>query len=244
MPQMNNIIIKESAYQLLQDQLRRGFEPKWFISFHYTEPSDSLTPQQEGNSNRVGFRDSDRGLLDPEVNFNLWNRSGAYVAKERVRNTRDWVEHNTRDIKNKILKRLFNIKRLDKWREHTYPPMLFFHERGKSKVKYHTHLVLPQTKLRSELFESNSTDYLKKVLEGNVPNGIKDRCKSISIDKSIDVLPVYNSSTLFSYLNKETTEEELPLDTINSLMYTPNKDGGYKITSGAKEQNHKKARRL
>ena len=199
---MNNIIIKESAYQLLQDQLRRGFEPKWFISFHYTEPSDSLTPQQEGNSNRIGFRDTDRGVLDPDVNFNLWNRSGAYTAKEQVRNSRDWVENNAGDIRNKILKRCFNIKRLSKKREHTYPPMLFFHERGKSKRKYHTHLVLPQTKLRSDYFGSNSADYLKKVMEGNTLNGIKDRCKSISRDKSIDVQEVYDSSTLFSYLNK------------------------------------------
>ena len=234
MPQMNNIIIKESAYQLLQDQLRRGFEPKWFISFHYTEPSDSLTPQQEGNSNRIGFRDTDRGVLDPDVNFNLWNRSGAYTAKEQVRNSRDWVENNAGDIRNKILKRCFNIKRLSKKREHTYPPMLFFHEKGKSKRKYHTHLVLPQTKLRSDYFGSNSADYLKKVMEGNTLNGIKDSCKSISRDKSIDVQEVYDSSTLFSYLNKETTEEELPLDTTNSLMYTPKEGGGYKITSGSK----------
>ena len=82
--------------------------------------------------------------------------------------------------------------------------------------------------------DSNSANYLKKVMEGNTLNGIKDSCKSISRDKTIDVKEVYDSSTLFSYLNKETTEEELPLDTTNSLMYTPKEGGGYTITSGSK----------
>ena len=216
-------LIKTSTLELIEDQIKRGFRPRWFVTYHYHQPSDSLVPEQEGNSNRIGFRDSDRGLIDPEVNFNHQNRSGAYTAKEKIKNSREHVEENTVDIKNKLLKRLFNVKRLNLYQKKKYnvQPMLFFHEKGKQKIKYHTHLVLPDTKLKL-----NNERYIQDIFESNVPNGMKDQCKCLSDKKSIKVIDIYDQKGLFKYLNKETTPEEMSLDITGSLMYTRRKEYG------------------
>lgn len=232
-------LVKHNVLKMIEDQIRRGFKPRWFVSYHYNQPSEKLIPEKELESHRIGFRDSDRGEKDKFLNFNVWNRSGAYTAMERAKNSRGEVERNTRDIKNKILKRIYGIKRLNKWREPTYPPMLFFHEQGKEKIKYHTHLVLPSTPLRFD-----TADNLERIFEGKSPNGVKDNCRSLSITRSINVKAVYEKDDLFKYLNKETTEDDMAIDVLNSLMYTPQREGGYKITSGSREMNVQRLNRL
>ena len=227
-------LIKTSALELVEDQIRRGFRPRWFVTYHYNHPSDSLVPEQEENSNRIGYRDSDRGCPDSELNHNQWNRSEAYTAKEKIKNSREHVEENTVDIKNKLLKRLFKVKKLHLYQKKKYnvQPMLFFHEKGKQKIKYHTHLVLPDTKLNL-----NNERYIEDIFESNVPNGMKDQCKCLSKEKSIKVIDIYDHQGLFKYLNKETTPEEMSLDITGSLMYTRRKDTllndsiGYEVTS-------------
>ena len=53
-------------------------------------------------------------------------------------------------IRNVIAKELYGIKRVN--HKDKLPPMFFFHELGKAKLQYHTHLLLPTTNIRNNQF--------------------------------------------------------------------------------------------
>ena len=218
---------QESVFEVLEQQIGRGFEPRWFVTYHYKQPSDDLVPEREKNSNRWGYRDSDRGCSDSELNFNQWNRSGAYTAKERIKNSREQVEMNTIEMRNRLLKMFYGVSKLDQYQKKKYnvKPMLFFHEQGRSKVKYHTHLVLGDTRLNL-----NTESHIQAIFNSELPRyGMKGNIKCLAINKSIKVEHIYDQEGLFDYLNKETTPEEMSLDITGSLMYTRRKEGGHRL---------------
>ena len=106
-----------------------------------------------------------------------------------------------------MLKTLFGIKRLNRSDKYNFPNIFFFHEKGKTKLQYHTHLLLPQTK-----YLNNETD-LKDIFD----TSIRKRCKSLSQWKSIDIKPVFNKQGLIGYLNKETDPNHISFDFYNSI---------------------------
>ena len=101
---------------------------------------------------------------------------------------------------------------MDKEWKYEIPYMLFFYEKGKSKVKFHTHLLLSSTsKLKFDTVES---------LEFIFNTKIRKKRKCFSKWKHIDIEKTNNTRGILSYCNKETTSTHLSIDYDNSNLVT------------------------
>ena len=105
---------------------------------------------------------------------------------------------------------MYIIKRLNQVWKYEFPNILFFHELGKVKLQYHTHLILPETTLY------NTEEELKDVFN----TAVRERSKCISKWKKIDVEEIEpdDKYSVIGYLNKETTSKHLSFDPINSIV--------------------------
>ena len=175
--------------------------PKWLISFHYSNDCDYIKPIKEtdnlmGHKDRYGYK----------CFGDLWKQSYNNKKRENI----DSTYKDARQIKNIVLKYLYNIKRLNQTWKYNYPNILFFHEKGKVKLQYHTHLILPDTTLcnnAEELIHTFNT-------------AVRERSKCISKWKKIDVEEIdpNDKYSIIGYLNKETTSKHLSFDPINSIV--------------------------
>ena len=198
-----NFYIETLLY--LIEQVNLGFNPFWFITFHYQHPSEKLKQRREicneyGWKDRVGFT-SKRPM---------WNEVSYYKHWEHRRNLEEQVLEDTAKIKNTIHKILYGIKRLNRTDKYNFPNLFFFHEKGKTKLQYHTHLLLPKTK--DDLNQDDLTDIFN--------TSVRNRCKSLSTWKTIDIRPVSNKQGLIGYLNKETDPNHISFDFFNSNPIT------------------------
>ena len=203
--QQYNFYIETLLY--LMEQCDLGFDPCWSVTFHYQHPSEKVKPIRE-TKNELGWRD--------RIGFTsrrpMWKEVSYYKHWAKRRSMEDQVIRDTSKIKNVILKTLFGIKRLNRPDLYdAYPNLFFFHERGKTKLQYHTHLLLPATKyIQNDI--SEITDIFR--------TSIRKRCKSFSRWKKIDIKPVTNKQGLVGYLNKETNQDHISFDFFNSIPIT------------------------
>ncbi len=196
----------ETEYYLL-NQLQNGFNPKWFITYHYKHPSENVRALRETNKpygyqDRIGFK----------TYGDMWYQVSSYNNMERKRNSFDSLVQDTKQVKNVILKTLFGIKRPQhKWK-YKFPPIFFFHEKGKVKLQYHTHLLLPEVQP-----ELNDVDSIQDIFE----NSIRKSRKCFSRWKSIHVRPIDDPKKALSYVNKETSMQHNSFDYESSLLIHP-----------------------
>ena len=193
----------------LKNQLDSGFNPKWFITFHYRHPSEKYQSSKQ-TSNAYGFRDR-YGMTTKKT---IWRNIPEYNYYDRRRNNYDNLIEDTSQIKNCILKYLYGIKRLDKEWRYECPNLFFFHEKGKNELQYHTHLLIPEKNL-----SLNSIEELEDVFN----NTIRDKKKCFSRWRRVDVREIDNAYEAVSYVNKETTRKHLSLDYKNSHFIQENK---------------------
>jgi len=191
----------------LKNQIKLGFNPKWFITFHYHHPAEKCwkiieeyKPFDFGN--RIGFK----------CRNGFWNEVEYYNSLERRRNDYDCIINDTSQIKNVMLNYLYGIKRLNQDWKYDFPNMFFFHELGKVKLQYHTHLLIPEKnckyKTQQELFQALNTTIRKKR-------------KCFSKWKTIHIREIDNAELALSYVNKETCREHNSLDYENSIFILP-----------------------
>ena len=175
--------------------------PKWLISFHYSNDTDYIKPIKE-TDNDFGYKDR----FGYKCFGDLWKNNYNNKKRENI----DHIYKDSRQIKNIVLKYLYDIKRLNQTWKYTFPNVLFFHEMGKVKLQYHTHLILPETTLYNT--EEELTDVFN--------TAIRERSKSISKWKKIDVEEIEpdDKYSVIGYLNKETTSNHLSFDPINSIV--------------------------
>ena len=185
----------------LYQQSQQGFDAKWLITIHYQHPSEHAKPFKETN-NLYGFRDR----INFKTKRSIWNETSLYNYWDKMRNDSYQVEKDANAIKCRILKHLYQVKRLNRPDKYKIPNYYFFNERGKSKLKYHTHIVLPET------ICYNSHKELEEVFNTT----IRERSKSISLWKDIHVVEINSINDIFGYLNKETTADFFAFDPINS----------------------------
>mgnify|MGYP001225925419 CR=1 FL=1 len=196
----------ETEYYLL-NQLQNGFKPKWFITYHYKHPSENVRALRETNKpygyqDRIGFK----------TYGDMWYQVSSYNNMERKRNSFDSLVEDTKQVKNVILKTLFGIKRPQhKWK-YEFPPIFFFHEKGRVKLQYHTHLLLPDVQP-----ELNDVDSIQDIFE----NTIRKSRKCFSRWKSIHVRPIDDPKKALSYVNKETSMQHNSFDYESSLLIHP-----------------------
>ena len=186
----------------LEKQLDLGFNPKWFITYHYKHPSENVRQLRETN-NLYGYKDR----IGFKTYGDMWNQVSSYNNMERKRNSYDCLIDDTLQIKNVILKYLFGIKRFNQTWKHNFPNLFFFHEKGKVQLQYHTHLLMPY--VSNEL---NSVDTLTDIFN----TSIRTRRKCFSKWKSIHIREIDCPSKALSYLNKETTRIHNSLDYTNT----------------------------
>ena len=188
------IIKNQTQYetsQYLMEQEKLGFNPKYLVTFHYYHPDE--------NRKRV------LTLKDGKTTYqeNLWKE----CAKDKfIRNRRldvDSLIEDTKQIRNVILKELYGIKRLNQTWKYEFPNTLFFYERGKSHIKFHTHLLLPSKNLKYDNLQS---------LEFVFNNKIRESRKCFSNWKRIHIEEVKNVRGALSYCNKETESSNYSID--------------------------------
>ena len=190
--------VMKYLHNLLDAEIVR---PKWLISFHYANDTDYFKPIKE-TDNDFGYKDR----FGYKCFGDLWRHNYNNKKRENI----DHIYKDSRQIKNIVLKYLYDIKRLNQTWKYTFPNVLFFHEMGKVKLQYHTHLILPETTLYNT--EEELTDVFN--------TAIRERSKSISKWKKIDVEEIEpdDKYSVIGYLNKETTSNHLSFDPINSIV--------------------------
>jgi hypothetical protein len=114
--------LQNGTLELLKQQLGRGADFYWMITFHYRNPMH-------------------RGWSKTESSHLL--QSGSVNGLTRLRNDYIQVSKDAKHIRNLMLKEIWGIKRLNKKRTDG-PVMIFFHEKG-AGLQYHTHLLINQT---------------------------------------------------------------------------------------------------
>ena len=184
----------------LRNLINNGVSPKWMITFHYSNSTDYIKPIKEtdkplGFGDRYGYR----------CFGDLWKQS--YYDKRR--NDVFSTYKDAGQIRNIVLKCLYKIKRLNQTWKVDFPNLLFFHEKGKTKLQYHTHLLLPETN-----YFTDKTDLI------DVFNTtIRKSRKCFSKWKAIDVREIKGEDKyeVIGYLNKETTSKHISFDPFNSI---------------------------
>tara|TARA_B100000282_G_scaffold279002_1_gene239013 strand:- start:1574 stop:2437 length:864 start_codon:yes stop_codon:yes gene_type:complete len=190
----------------LLNQLKMGVEPAWFITFHYEHPSEKVkklkeTSFTEGWRDRIFFKD-----LCSLHYYKYWvNR----------RNDEDQVYEDTSQIRNVLLRYLYGIKRLNRTDKKEFPNIFFFHEKGKTKLQYHTHLLIPKKNLNPDFNNQKDLSWLFN-------DFIRHKRKCFSKWKHIDVRPVNDKEGLIGYLNKETNPNHISFDFFNSIPLKTN----------------------
>jgi hypothetical protein len=191
----------------LHNQLELGFNPKWMVSFHYQHPVEHGKSIKETNKT-LGFGDR----YGFKTYRNLWNEVPMYNYWDKQRNTEERVIEDASQIKNAILKYLYGIKRLNRTDRNEYPNLFFFHEKGKTKLQYHTHLLLPSKNLKIDEYSE---------LEDVFNTTIRKSRKCFSKWKKIHIAPVQTKYDVIGYLNKETNSNHISFDPYNSNPIIP-----------------------
>ena len=168
----------------LINQIQSGFIPQYMITLHPCHPSELVAAKKE-TKNELGWRDritfiSNKPLWDEVSQYNYWHRH---------RNDLHAVEKDAKAIRNLILQRLFGIKRLEK--DHN-KNILIFLEKGKVKLQYHMHILIPEVDGLSA-----------KDVEHIFIDQIRPRVKCLSLWKQPRVDMVYDINNIISYVNKE-----------------------------------------
>ena len=192
----------------LHQQIDMGFKPKWLISLHYQHPTEHAKPFKETN-NLYGFGDR----INFKTKRNIWFEDALYKYWDNKRNDEEQVIKDAGQIKNRILRYFYKVKRLNKYHQHKYqiPNLYIFNEKGKTGLKYHTHIVLPDT-----LCYNNQEDICEVF---NL--SIRKRLQCISTWKDIDVREINRIYDIFGYLNKETKSNFVAFDFTNSNPIIP-----------------------
>jgi len=190
----------------LHNQIQLGFDPKWLVSFHYQHPVEHGKLIKETDK-LYGF--GDRYHL--QTKRDIWKEVPYYNYLSKRRNTEEWIYNDASQIRNVILKELYGIKRLNQLWKYEFPNLFFFHEKGKSKLQYHTHLLLTSSNLRY-----NSEEELIDIFNNSIKK--KRRCFS---KWKIDITAVNNSKGIIGYLNKETNANHISFDPFNSIPIIP-----------------------
>ena len=186
----------------LYSQIDMGFKPKWLVTLHYQHPTEHAKPFKETNK-LFGFGDR----INFKTRNNIWFEDALYKYWDAKRNDQEQVEKDAGKVKCRILRYLFNIKRLDRPDKYDMPNLYIFNEKGKAKQKYHTHIVLPDTLCynnKEELYDVFNTSIKKRL-----------QCTSKWNDIRID--EINSMYGMFSYLNKETNSNFVAFDTTNSI---------------------------
>ena len=174
-----------SLFRYLLNQLDLGFDPKYMITLHLCHPSELSWEKRETN-NPLGFRDR----ISFESIKPLWDEVGSYNYWDKHRNEFLTVEEDTRHLRNLLLKFLYGVKRLN--RDHQFNVLIFM-ERGKAKVQYHLHILIPEAPGKSK------QDIMKVLMEQ-----IKPRVKCLSRWKKPEITDIIDKYNMFGYVNKET----------------------------------------
>ena len=193
---------KEATLEFVLNQINSGFNPKFMITYHYRHPTEHGWRVIENVStfnSKWGFKS----------NKSLWNEVPSYNYYEKRRACEDSTIKDASQVKNIILKCFWGIKRPNQTWKYKYPPMLFFHEMGRTKLQYHTHLLIPElpTKFNS-----------KDVLEDEWNGYVKRSRKCFSRWKNIHVKEITNPYLIANYLVKEASVHQHSLDYQNSLF--------------------------
>ena len=193
----------------LNNQIDIGFKPNYFITFHYRHPSERYSAKKQTN-NELGWKDRYGIGKDKSI----WKEIPKYNYYDKRRKDYNLIVEDTYEIRNVIAKELYGINRINHLDK--FPPMFFFHELGKAKLQYHTHLLLPKINIRNNQF--NLKTITATDLEYEFNNTIRGKRKCFSSWKHIHIREIDNPYVAVSYVNKETTRQHTSLDYQNSIF--------------------------
>jgi len=179
--------VKFETELFLNSQLELGFKPKWFITYHLFNPTENKISK----------------------NRSVWKSIPYYEYYDNRRNDYDAIVEDTSQIKNIILKYMYDIKRPNQDWKYDFPNLFFFHEKGLAKRQYHTHLLMPECKYDSI-----------QILDFIWNNKLKKKRKCFSKYR-IHIREIDNPAIALEYVNKETSLKHNSLDYENSHFILP-----------------------
>jgi hypothetical protein len=197
----------DSHIQLLhyyRNQIDLGFNPNYMITYHLRHPTERLRARRETN-NPVGFQDR----IGFTSGGSLWNQVGYDNYINLRRNDEFDTSADNAKVKNLILKYLYGIKRPNQTWKYTIPPMVFVMEKGKVKLQYHIHLLLPKDGLIVDSMED---------IEDVLNTSVRPRARCISRWKKMDVKELDDPIKSTDYLTKETNYKCCSLDFMTSNL--------------------------
>jgi len=141
--------------------------------------------------------------------------TGKQIEGGFVKNKKVLIIEDVTTSGNSVLKTIYGIKRLNRTDKYEFPNLFFFHEKGKVKLQYHTHLLLPEKNILFDTIED-----LKDVFNTT----IRKSRKCFSKWKDIDIKPITDAKGVIGYLNKESNNiNHLSFDPFNSIPIIPTK---------------------
>jgi hypothetical protein len=126
----------------LWNHLAHGFSPRFMLTYHYSSPAESgCSLQQPPLSSKIPHQPTPPTRThrhQPSV----FPRVAGYEAFERQRNDLDQISHHARLIRN-LLNQEFWRQSQPNRRARINPSIFIFHELGRTKLQYHTHILIP-----------------------------------------------------------------------------------------------------
>lgn len=191
----------------LQAQMGLGFKPAYMLTMHYQHPIEHGWILRE-TANSYGFKDR----YGFQTKRSIWNEVNLYKHFEKRRKDLDSIVKDAGHLRNLIVQRLYGISRVNQTWKAGFPNFYIFHEMGKVKLQFHTHIIIPENGLRAS-DENDLMDIMN--------TSIKKRIQCLSSWKSIHVRKIYNAWGIFSYLNKESKSQSISMDFMNSNPIIP-----------------------
>lgn len=209
---------KEAWRRYLYTQIDMGFKPRYLISVHYENPEDWVKQQRETHTSLdLDFKDrysivTHRDSSGNRLSFNKYLEKISYDYWKFRRSSVDLVGKDASRLRNFLLKNLFLVKRLHRKDLYTIPNYYIFHEMGKARDQFHTHILMP------EAIQFNSLDQITELL---FKAPIK--CISKQRDPHVEIVDKYRryegksgAYGVMNYLTKQTSHEFTPFDFCNS----------------------------
>lgn len=185
--------LRQATEQYISSQVALGFKPAWMLTFHY------WNPYQRGW--RVAEPGIKWGYRVPN-NHLTWAAVSADTAITRRRNDIIKVSSDARAVRNRLIRAVWGVNDLRKHNQQL-SPMLVFHEKGKSELQYHTHILLCELPR-----PYNNIQSIQRIW--NTAVAPTTRC--ISPTNSLHIRPVDSARIAGRYLTKEINCNETVVD--------------------------------
>lgn len=193
----------------LWQDLSKGFRPRFMLTYHYKSPAEmGCSLQRPSLSSTTTLHSHLPRIVTQRAS--VLSQVPRYSAIERRRNDIDLVSKDALHIRKILVQQLW--RKTTPRPQRTNPHLYFFHELGRAKLQYHTHLLISMP--------PHPFTTVPAITEG-WKEQIQPKANSLSTSKAgfdVKELPgLYEAIGSIIYLTKEVSSTYAVLDPLASL---------------------------